>query len=183
MGMPRAVFLRWFGFAALLGGLMVLPRPALADARHDSPKPAPKPAPALVVDLLDGQRFDLSAQRGHVVVLHLWASWCPPCRAEMPLLDHVARTHQGVSVVGLSFDKPRDLDAVRRAMAGLSFPTALASRAKTNGFGTPGTLPQTLVIDREGRIVAWFESGRAMMDEAGLAEALASAEAPARLTL
>ena len=133
--------------------------------------------PALVAPLLDGQSFDLASARGHVVVIHFWASWCPPCRTEMPLLDRFARAHREVTVIGLSFDKRRDEGAVRQAMTGLSFPTALASRARTNGFGTPSQLPQTLVIDASGRIVARFVGGHPAFGEATLLAAVNAATA------
>ena len=135
------------------------------------------PAPAFVAPLLDGGPFDLAAARGHVVVVHLWASWCPPCRAEMPILSHYAATHREVMVVGLSFDTKRDRRAVAQAMAGLAFPTALAAHATVNGFGTPALLPQTLVIDRGGRITARFAGEPARLNEAALASAVNAARA------
>ncbi len=178
----RAIFCR----CRIRSGLMVLGLSALGVvafsqtglaqtgmAQTGPTQQAPRPALALVAPLLDGQSFDLAAARGHVVVLHLWASWCPPCRAEMPLLDQFARNHREVMVVGLSFDTRRDVGAVRQAMAGLSFPTALAARARINAFGTPGELPQTLVIDAQGRIVARFAGGHPPLSEAALAQAVA----------
>ena len=94
------------GLLALALWALAAPLSAEAPAAHPAPRPAP--GPALVAPLLNGQPFDLAAQHGHVVVVHLWASWCPPCRAEMPLLDRFARSYGEVMVLGLSFDKKRD---------------------------------------------------------------------------
>src|ERR1700684_886482 len=65
-----------------------------------------QPAPSLVVQELDGQTFDLGAVRGKVVVVSFWATWCPPCRKEMPVLDALYRRYhgQGLEMIGLSAD-------------------------------------------------------------------------------
>ena len=115
---------------------------------------AGEPAPALVVPLVDGTRFDLGALRGKVVIVNLWATWCPPCRKEMPALDaFYTRFHaRGVEVVGISVDRKRDRKAVLKAARAVHYPVALLADAVTNGFGKPAVLPVTYVVDRAGII-------------------------------
>ena len=73
-----------------------------------------RPAPSLVASDLNGQTFDLSALRGKVVVVNFWATWCPPCREEMPALNaFYERYHsKGLEMIGLSTDRARDEFAV-----------------------------------------------------------------------
>jgi len=149
--------------AALIAGMV---GPDLAAA-------APSP-PTLVLPLLDGARFDLSAARGQVVLVNFWATWCVPCRAEMPLLDRFARAHPTVVVIGVSMDQRRDLGNVRRVMAGLQYRAGLASTAQVNSFGNPRELPMTYVIDRHGQIAARFAAGRPPLTEAVLDAAIAA---------
>jgi cytochrome c biogenesis protein CcmG/thiol:disulfide interchange protein DsbE len=111
-----------------------------------------QPAPALVLRQVDDVTFDLAAQKGHVVVVNFWATWCPPCRAEMPVLEQFYRDHreQGVVLIGVSTDRPRDLRDVRRVMGAFSYPAGLLGAATVNGFGDPEALPVTYVIDAAG---------------------------------
>jgi cytochrome c biogenesis protein CcmG/thiol:disulfide interchange protein DsbE len=111
-----------------------------------------KPAPAVRADLLGGGRFDSESQRGKVIVLNFWASWCKPCREEMPALDSFYRAHraEGLEVIAISIEGPRDLAKVTDAMKRYSFPAALASGAETQGYGRPWRVPITFVIDRRG---------------------------------
>jgi cytochrome c biogenesis protein CcmG/thiol:disulfide interchange protein DsbE len=113
-------------------------------------------APSLVLPTIDGRTLDLAALRGKVVVVNYWATWCPPCRTEMPGLDawYRARRSQGVEVIGVSADKPRDRDAVKRVMQPFAYPAGLEADAKADGFGRPMALPVTYVIDRRGVVRA-----------------------------
>ncbi len=110
------------------------------------------PAPAVRATLLDGGTFDSAKHRGKVIVLNFWASWCKPCREEMPALDAFYRAHRadGLEVIAISIEEPRDLAKVAGAMKRFSFPAALAASARTEGYGSPWRLPLTFVIDRRG---------------------------------
>jgi len=117
-----------------------------------------EPAPRLVVKTLDGAPFDLSALRGKVVLVNLWATWCPPCHEEMPTLDafYARYRSQGVELLGLSVDRKRDRKEVLSMAHGLNYPVAFASEAEQNGFGTPSVLPVTYLIGPDGVLRAVF---------------------------
>ena len=133
-----------------------------------------QPPPALVIQQLDGNSFDLNARRGKVVVVSFWATWCPPCRAEMPVLDTVYQRYrgQGLEMLGLSADRPHDRDAAIKMAQAASYPEAMLSDARTNDFGQPSALPLTLVIDRGGTVRFKF-SGDEPVTEAQLSAAIA----------
>jgi thiol-disulfide isomerase/thioredoxin len=114
------------------------------------------PAPALRGTTLAGQAFDLSRVTGHrIVAINVWASWCAPCRQEMPLL--VAAARSGLSVVGVD---ERDSSSRARTFAkahGATYPTlADPQGALLTGLASlPQTgIPSTLFLDRRGRIAA-----------------------------
>src|SRR5271156_4170386 len=98
-----------------------------------------QPAPALVAQELNGQTFDLAAQHGKVVVINFWATWCPPCRKEMPALDAFYRKYhsQGLEIIGMSVDRPHDSSDVRSVMQSYSYPAAISEDATVNDFGSP----------------------------------------------
>lgn len=154
---------------ALLGPGSLQAAPAIGQA-----------APQVQAVTLDGASFDLTALRGRVVVVNLWASWCPPCRVEMPALEAVYRRYhgRGLEMIGLSSDRPGDLAEVRRIMAKVSYPAALLARARTNGFGEPRALPATYVIDRAGAVRAVLGAGGPPLDERTLSAAIDPLLAP-----
>jgi peroxiredoxin len=112
-------------------------------------------APEVQVTTLDGQQFALSELRGQVVLVNFWATWCPPCRVEMPGFQRVYEEtrERGFTIVGLSTDRGAR-GTVERFLEerGLTFPVALASAEAIRGFGEPRALPTSFLIDHEGRI-------------------------------
>ena len=133
-----------------------------------------QPAPEVVMPELSGQTFDLAEARGKVVILSLWATWCAPCRGEMPILNgiYLRRHSEGLEVIGMSADRLKSRDEVRRAMEPFAYPSGMALEAKTNGFGVPRALPQTFVIDRNGVVRAQFGVLGQPATEAGLEAAV-----------
>jgi peroxiredoxin len=139
-----------------------------ARALADAPLRVGQPAPALVVTLLDGRTFDLAQERGKVVIVNFWATWCSPCRAEMPRLDSVYKRYheRGVDLLGLSVDDANDRAAVADVMRHFSFPAALAANARVNGFGEPVAVPMTWIIDAHGVVRARLVAGSAVTEQA-----------------
>ena len=117
----------------------------------------PKPVPALTFFDADGEEVRLADFQGEVVVLNLWATWCAPCRREMPSLDRLQAAHggDGLEVIALSLDRG-DVAKIREFFEELGIsslaiyqdPKARAGRE----LGAPG-LPTTIVIDRTGQEV------------------------------
>ena len=94
------------GHFLLLAGLFLLNvAPAAAELQEGMP------APAVRAELLGGGTFDSAQQRGKVIVLNFWATWCKPCREEMPALDAFYRAHraEGLDVIAISIEGPGDL--------------------------------------------------------------------------
>jgi len=103
---------------------------------------------------LSGETFDLSAERGKVVVINFWATWCLPCRAEMPSMESYYQGHhaQGLEMIAISMDDPSKVAAVRSVAADYHFAVAIARDARIPGAYRPSQLPVTLVFGRDGRL-------------------------------
>jgi peroxiredoxin len=117
-------------------------------------------APNFTVTTLTGQTFALSSQRGKVVVVNVWASWCAPCRAEAPLLEKTWNAQSGkpVAFLGLA---TRDTQTAATDFIhhfGITYPNALDEDGSTQLLFSatlpPEAIPSTLVIDPQGRIAA-----------------------------
>jgi peroxiredoxin len=114
-----------------------------------------EPAPDFVVETLDGETVRLSELRGQVVLINFWATWCLPCRVEMPGFQRVWEDYadRGFTIVGLSVDQGVRSDVHRWVdQRGLTFPIAFAPGSVVRTYGGANVLPTSILVDREGRI-------------------------------
>ena len=114
-----------------------------------------EPAPAAVLVTLDGERIDIADLRGRVVILTFWATWCVPCRQELPLLSDYAQAHaaQGLTVLAFSLDAADESARVRQAARDYHFPVGLLAQSSVPGYGRIWHIPVNFTIDRQGRLV------------------------------
>ena len=139
-------------FAAALGVLTVLAvgAAACAGAREES-----KPAPEFSLKDLQGIDLSLSSYKGKVLVLNFWATWCPPCRAEIPDFIEAYRElkDRGLEILGLSVDN-LSAAALREwaQKAGMNYPIAMATEKIITDYQPGDFIPTTIIIDRGGRI-------------------------------
>lgn len=113
-------------------------------------------APDFTLDTLDGKSIKLSELRGQPVLINLWASWCPPCRAEMPALDAVYRKYRDAGFVVLAVNTTyQDTETDARAFAeklGLTFPILLDRDGVTSQRYRLQALPTSYFVGRDGVI-------------------------------
>lgn len=136
------------------------------------------PAPEISGTTLDGTPWSLADERGKVVVLNVWASWCAPCRAEAPMLAALSEelAPQGVTFVGLD---TRDSDDAARAFVakqGITYPNVIDRDGQLQlRFGDslpPQAIPSTIVIDRDGKVAGRILGKASEADLRGLIEPL-----------
>jgi cytochrome c-type biogenesis protein len=115
-----------------------------------------RPEPAVTVRDLNGNLLNLSSLRGHPVVVNFWATWCDPCRAELPVLSEAARSHSDQGVILVAIDYQESPQAVRQFWSDLGLPGVpyldpAGEAAGRFGVGLhTGGLPVTVFIDRQG---------------------------------
>jgi len=102
--------------------------------------------------LVDGQTFSLSALRGRVVLINFWASWCEPCKEEMPQIEDFFQKNKskGLEVIAINLDKPSGIDAAKKIMSNYTFQFALKNDVHYSALGYVWRVPSTFVIDKKG---------------------------------
>jgi peroxiredoxin len=125
-------------------------------AADEGSAPAKTKAPAWKLQDLDGHSVSSEDFKGKVVILDFWATWCGPCRAEIPGLSELQSQYQkkGLAVIGISLDEGGP-DAVKDFVAktGMNYRVLMGNEKVQQDFGGMDAIPMTFVIDRQGNIV------------------------------
>lgn len=130
-------------------------------------------APEFSAPSVDGETFRLIEQQGRPVIVNFWATWCEPCRAEMPLLEDRALefSDDGLTIVGVDFDEPQEVVRAYRDELGLSLPLLLDDGGEIQRLYRVVAYPTTFFIGRDGLIRAVHLG---VLDDAMLDEYLAA---------
>lgn len=123
---------------------------------HLPPINARRPAPGFTLSDLSGNQVSLSDYRGKVVILDFWATWCPPCRMEIPHFIDLQNQYRskGVEIVGIAMDR----DGIKAVLPfvqkqNVNYVSLIGTGKVTSDYGGVRSIPTTFVIDQEGRIV------------------------------
>jgi thiol-disulfide isomerase/thioredoxin len=155
------------GVCALLGlGLPLIPLQAQAQIQQQQQQQQqrqlvihfvrdPDPAPELKAKDVNGNELSLEAYKGKIVLLNFWATWCGPCRAEIPSLIRMQEAYKDhLQIIGMDVDDddPEQLRAFVKAQ-GINYPVAMTSLPVRLAYGGIGALPTMFVINQEGKVV------------------------------
>jgi peroxiredoxin len=143
------------GLACLAGDLWLVPAATAGALRVGAP------APEATLVTLEGQRISSTDLLGRVVILTFWATWCAPCREELPLLSDYLAQHQdaGLQILAFGLDTRERLADVRQVAQSVRFPVGLMSDSSAPGYGRIWRLPVSFTIDAQGRLAedGWKE--------------------------
>ncbi|PUA28409.1 MAG: redoxin [Cellvibrio sp. 79] len=134
---------KMFSRFALVVSLAVLSLQASAD-----------PAPDFTLQSSTGENVRLAEQRGQVVMLNFWASWCGPCRKEMPLLDAMYQRYSSAGFVLYGVNVEEDNTDAKKLLKelGVTFPVLFDTESKASSLYSVDAMPTTVVIDKKGQV-------------------------------
>ena len=112
------------------------------------------PAPDFTLPGADGQNLRLQEQRGRVVLINFWATWCGPCKQEMPHLNRLHEKYRsaGLVLLGINIDDDPAKGIAGASKLGLKFPVLLDADKRVSRLYDLASMPSTVVIDRDGRV-------------------------------
>jgi len=134
----------------IAAGLLVL-APGVASR----PQEENSPAPDFALTDLAGRSLRLADFKGRFLVLNFWATWCPPCRAEIPDFISVYKDYgtKGLAIIGVSVDELTKAQLQEWvSKAGINYPVALATEQVVSDYAPGDYIPATILVDSEGRI-------------------------------
>ena len=140
--------------AALHAGLLVFPFASHAQLAVG------EPAPDFALRSLGDQNLRLSEHLGDVVVINFWATWCGPCRQEMPLLDEIYNKYKlaGLTLLSINIDDSAERAGEMAQTLKVTYPVLLDERKEVSRAYDVGSMPLTVLIDREG-VVRYVSEG------------------------
>ncbi len=146
--------------ALAIAGLLLTQRNAKNEFSSKSSLETKEPAPNFTLPLFDGKNFQLSDHKGKPILINFFASWCLPCREEMPVLEKIVHEYgpKGVVFLGIAIDDTEEKMKDFIAKYGVTFPVGLDKTAAIQkSFGLYG-IPTTYFINKQG-IINYFHSG------------------------
>lgn len=114
----------------------------------------PKKAPDFTVKSLSGKNIKLSELRGHVVVINFWATWCTPCKKELPFFNQLYGKYKslGLEILGVNIDKKSSEAEGMSSALGLTFPVLLDPDGKVSGLYRIRSMPTTYLVAKDGTV-------------------------------
>jgi thiol-disulfide isomerase/thioredoxin len=145
--------------AALLPDMPTNPGEAAMDTTLGAPSPLEhKPAPQFTLDSIEGKKVSLSEYKGRPLVVNFWATWCGPCKVEMPWFEEFSKKYaaDGFEVLGVADDADAGKDAIAKSAhkLGVTYPILLADDAMEKAYGDPEVLPMSFYVDKTGKVTA-----------------------------
>jgi thiol-disulfide isomerase/thioredoxin len=125
-----------------------------------------EPAPNIEGTLIDGKSFSLMNHKGKVVLVNFWASWCEPCREEMPAIESYLKKNKakGFEVLAITMDKPADMEQAKQIMRNYSFLFAEKNQINYSSYGRIWRIPSSFIIDKQGILRKNGMTGEAQID-------------------
>jgi thiol-disulfide isomerase/thioredoxin len=116
-----------------------------------------KVAPAFTLSTLDGKKVSLADYKGRAVLVNFWATWCAPCKIEMPWFEELRKQYagQGFEILGLTADADAGKDVIAKTAQkiGVTYPILLATDKIQDAYGGVEYLPMSFYVDRNGKVV------------------------------